>query len=85
MDLDKLVDKLITDKMKINKNFIKITFFELRVKYNLDESATDDVIEMITERLQEHYKIYYTKSKYKINGEEKVVEDNILMIAIKEI
>lgn len=83
MDLDKFTNDLIDKKMSENNELIKITFYELRVKDNLSDDVTRDVIEIITEKLQETYKIYYTGSKYSYNGVESKVEDNVLMVAIK--
>ena len=72
-------------KVDENPNFIKYTFYELRLKNNLSE---DDVKEFL--KLSEiyftnkGYKIYHTGDDYNYNNQYSIVQDNELLIAIKE-
>ena len=54
MELRKLTDKelkmfitnLINEKVNENENFIRYTFYELRIKYNLTEKEVDETLRM---------------------------------------
>ena len=90
---DKLEDKLIKDliettledKMAKNTEFIRYSFYELRVKYNLSEQDTDRFLELIRTKLQnENYKVYFTGTRFKYKDAKLKVQDNELMIAVKE-
>ena len=77
---DKLEDKTI-----INLDYIKYTFYELRVKYNLSEQDTDRFLYLIRTRLEnDNYNVYFTGSKYEFRDITMIVQDNELLIAVKE-
>ena len=76
-----------TLKEKINKNvdYIRYTFYELRVKYNLSEQDTDRFLDLIRTKLQnENYKVYFTGARFEYRDAKMKVQDNELMIAVKE-
>lgn len=79
------VESLINSKMNINQNEIIFTFYELRVKYNLTEEQTDEFLALSKTRLEGlYYKVFFTGAKYTYREERKEVENNQLMVAIKE-
>lgn len=79
------VESLINNKMNINQNEIIFTFFELRVKHNLTEEQVDEFLALCKTRLEGlYYKVYFTGAKYTYKGERKEVENNQLMVAVKE-
>lgn len=92
MELRKLTDKelkmfitnLINEKVNENENFIRYTFYELRIKYNLTEKEVDETLRMSRNYFEnKDYDVYFTNAKYMIGSEEKIVQPNELMIAIK--
>lgn len=73
-------------KEKINKNadYIRYTFYEIRVKYNLSEQDTHRFLTLIRIKLQnENYNVYFTEAKFEYKDAKMEVKDNELMIAIK--
>lgn len=89
---DKLDDKIIinlietTLKEKINQNanFIRYSFYEIRVKYNLSEEDTDRFLYLVRTKLEnENYKVYFTGSKFEYKDTRMMVQDNELLIAVK--
>ena len=81
----KFVTEYIDKKVNENKEFIRYTFYELRVKNNLSEEEVEDFLDVNKDYFEnKDYKVYFTGEKYKYKGEEKQVEQNELMIAIKD-
>ena len=79
------IDMYLENKLKQNKNCVIFTFYELRVKLNLTNEETYNFLHLVSTKLENnHYKIYRTRQEY-FNGEKKKVEDNQLMVAIKNI
>ena len=92
MELRKLTDKelkmfitnLINEKVNENENFIRYTFYELRVKYNLTEKEVDETLRMSRNYFEnKDYDVYFTNAKYRYNNEEKIVKSNESIVAIK--
>lgn len=78
------LNELIEYKINQNKDFIKFTFYELRVKYNLSEDDSNIAIKLIKQKLSNYgYNVYLTGQKYIYNSKENIVPTNILLIAIK--
>ena len=79
------VTDYLDQKIKENENFIRYTFYELRVKNDLSEEEVDEFLRINRD--------YFENKGYKdgkggrgdlILDEDKIVEPNELMIAIKE-
>lgn len=80
-----LIETTLNKKMNTNVDYIKYTFYELRVKYNLSEKDTDRFLYLIRTRLEnENYKVYFTGSKFEYKDTRMIVQDNELLIAVKE-
>lgn len=80
-----IIEQTLKDKLNNNSEFIRYTFYELRVKYNLSEQDTDRFLSLIRTKLQnENYKVYFTGTKFEYKDAKMKVQDNELMIAIKE-
>ena len=78
------VSDLIDKKIDENPNFIRFTFFELRIKENLSEADTKMLIALAAQRLENNrYLIYKTGDTYVLDGKQKKVESNELLVAIK--
>ena len=80
-----LIDSILQEKMDLNENLIKIKFFEIRVTHNLSEVETFEFIRLARNKLENlGYNVYLTKAKYQYKGKQYIVQDNELMVAIKE-
>ena len=75
----------IDKKVKENNNFIRYTFYELRVKNNLSENEVDEFLRINKDYFENKgYNVYFTGAKFEYNNAKRTVQDNELMIAIKE-
>lgn len=80
-----LIELTLKEKLIKDANFIRYSFYEIRIKYNLSEHETDRFLELIRTRLQnEEYKVYFTDTKFVYKNANMTVQPNELMIAIKE-
>lgn len=71
-------------KIQQNKNFIKITFYEARVKLNLSQEETNQFLQLAQNRLENmNYKVYFTNEKFTYQNMIVVVKQNELMIATR--
>ena len=79
------VTDYINKKLLENENIIRYTFYELKVKNNLSEEEIDNFLRINRDYFEnKDYKVYFTNAKYTYNNEEKIVQSNEFMIAIKE-
>ena len=84
-DIIKIIDTTLEEKMYKDDEYIRYTFYEIRVKYNLSEQDTDRFLELIRTKLQnENYKVYFTGAVFEYKNARIRVQDNELIIAIKE-
>lgn len=80
-----LIETSVIEKIIKDPNYIRYTFYELRIKYNLSEEETNRFLYLIRTKLQnENYKVYFTGSKFEYNNTQNIVNDNELIIAIKQ-
>lgn len=80
-----IIEQTLKDKLNNNSEFIRYTFYELRVKYNLSEPDTDKFLDLVRTKLQnENYRVYFTGAKFEYKDAKMKVQDNELMIAVKE-
>ena len=75
----------LNNKIKEDENFIRITFFEMRIKENLSKKELDEFVNTAKLKLKNlNYKVYCNVGeKYWYNGNSYEVKSNELMIAIK--
>ena len=84
MTLEEL-DRDINNKILENEEFVRYTYFELKVRHNLSEEEIDEVLRLARNKFENlGYKVYFTGAKYNYKGEEKVVESNEYLVAIKD-
>lgn len=84
-DFIKLIENTLKIKIKINPKYIRYTYYELRVKYNLSEENTDRFLLLIRTKLENQgYRVFFTGAKFEYNNTKITVQDNELMIAVKE-
>lgn len=80
----KFVDDYINNKLQENDEFVRFTFYELRVKSNLTEEETNEFLELAKNRFENmNYRVYFTNDVYNYNNQEMTVQINELMVAIK--
>ncbi len=80
----KFVTDYINEKVNENENFIRYTFYELRVKKNLSNDDVEEFLDINKDYFENKgYKVYFTGDEYEQNGEKKKVEQNELFIAMK--
>ena len=83
MTLEEL-DKDINKKIAENEEFVRYTFFELKVKHNLSEDEIDEVLRLARNKFENLvYRVYFTGAKYNYQGENRIVESNEYLVAIK--
>ncbi len=80
----KFIADLIDDKLEQNENYVVFTFYELRIKHNLNEDEISKFLELSKNRFENSkYKVYFTGDKYIYQNQEKIVKENELLVAIK--
>lgn len=83
--IKELCKKLLDSKMAENENFIRFTFYELRVKNNLSDKDTDEFLRLAMTYLENKgYEVYIGNSRYTYNNANQNVQPNELLIAFKE-
>ena len=81
----KFITDYIDKKIKENERKVLLSFFEVRIKLNLSEEQTDEFLKLCRIRLENlGYQVYFTGAKYTYENENKVVQDNELLVAIKQ-
>lgn len=79
------ITEYLDKKINEDENILKITFYEARIKLNLSEDETQEFLKLCKTRLENlGYQVFFTGARYMYQGENKVVETNELMVAIKE-
>ena len=83
---DMFVIKYIDNKLKEveNPNFIRYTFYELRIKNNLTEKEIDRFLKINKDYFENKgYEVFFTGAKFIYKDIALTVQDNELMIAVK--
>lgn len=81
----KFITDYIDQKIRENENMVVFSFYEIRIKLDLSEEQTDEFLKLSRTRLENMgYKVYFTGAKFVYENTPKIVEDNELMVAIRE-
>lgn len=81
----RFIDDYINDKLIKDENYVRITYYDLRVKHNLTENETQQFLELVKNKLNNMgYLVYFTDEKYRYKNANMTVQANELLIAIKE-
>lgn len=84
-ELKKFTIEFIHQKELENFNYIRYSYYELRVKYNKSEKEINEILEVSKNYFEnKNYKVYFVGDKFEYQNANRVVETNELMIAIKE-
>lgn len=79
------ITEYLDNKINENENIVIITFYEVRIKFDLSEDETQEFLRLCRTRLENlGYQVYFTGAKYTYQGVSKVVQSNELMVAIKD-
>ena len=79
------ITEYLDNKINENENILTVTFYEVRIKFDLSEEQTQEFLRLCRTRLENlGYQVYFTGAKYTYQGQSKVVQTNELMVAIKE-
>lgn len=80
----KFVENFINEKIKENPQIIIYTFYELKVKLNMSDNGVERFLKCSKIILEDlGYQLFYTGHVYQIGNEERIVQSNELMIAVK--
>ena len=78
------ITEYIDKKMSENANFIRFTFYELRVKHNLSEEDTDEFLRLAMIYLEnKDYDVYVGNARYTYKNANQNVQPNELLVAFK--
>lgn len=84
-ELKQFTINLINEKELENSDYIRYTFYELRVKYNRSEKEVDEILEINKNYFENKgYNVYFTGARFVYQNANRLVQPNELMIAIKE-
>ena len=84
-----MTDKFIFDYIELkeqeNSEFIRYSYYELKIKSNLTDEEIDRFLKVNRDYFENHnYRVYFTGARYEYKGAFQNVQANELMIAIKE-
>lgn len=70
---------------KENEDYIRYSYYELKVKDNLSEEEIDEVLRISRDYFENKgYKVYFTNAEFEYQNAKRKVEINEYMIAFKE-
>lgn len=77
------ITNYIDKKINNNDKIIRVTFYELNVRENLDKEEIDMFLKLSKQRLINlGYKIYEIGEEYNYEGKKRVVKNNMMYVAI---
>ncbi len=80
----KFIEDYINEKLNENDEYVRFTYYELKVKHNLNEVDIKMFLELAKNKFENMgYNVYFINDQYSYNGEIKTVEQNEFMVAIK--
>ena len=83
--LKAFIINLIEQKELEDKNFIRYSFFELKVENGLTEEEIDEVLRVSRDYFEnKDYKVYFTNAEFEYKNKRRKVESNEFLIAFKE-
>ena len=82
-DLFKFVENFVNVKIAKNNDIVKFSYFEIKIKMNMDEVDIDRFLKCSKIILEDQgYQVYQLGEKYNFEGEQRKVEDNEFLVAI---
>ena len=84
-ELKRFTISLIKSKEKENEDYIRYSYYELKVKDNLSEEEIDDVLRISRDYFENKgYKVYFTNAEFEYQNVKRKVKINEYMIAFKK-
>ena len=81
---DKFIFDYIAKKEKENSEFIRYSYYELKIKSNLNDEEIDKFLGVNRDYFENYgYKVYFTTARYEYNGAFQNVQPNELLIDFK--
>jgi hypothetical protein len=78
------ITRYIDSKIEQNAKKIIVSFYEIRIKFNLKEEEAFALLILIETRLKNlGYSTYKTGETYAVDGIENIVKNNELLVGIK--
>ena len=85
MTLTQLIDIILDSKMSENSDFIRITYYEIKIKCNLSNEQCDEFIRLAKIKLENmNYRVYLQDEKYTYENANRAVQINEVLIAIRK-
>ena len=83
---DKFIFEYIDFKEKQSSEFIRYSYYELKIKSNLSDEEIDRFLKVNRDYFENKgYKVYFTNARYEYKGAFQNVQPNELMIAFREL
>lgn len=83
-DLFKFVENYINVKIVKSGGIVKISYFELKIKMNMDEEDIDRFLKCSKIILEDqNYNVYLSEEEFEYEGKKNKVENNEFLVAIK--
>ena len=77
------VDNYLNAKLAQNREIIKFSFYEVRMKLNLSEEDSITLLRLISQKLMNTgYLVYKTGEEYTYKGKTFKIQENELLVAI---
>lgn len=74
------------EKESIGKDFIEYPYYELRVKYGLNEKEIDVVLRISRDYFEnKNYDVFFTNAEFQYQGQKRKVETNNYLMVLKNI
>ena len=79
-----IIDELIEEKLSIDENFLRFTFYEVRVKKGVKDEDEKDFLKLAENKLNNmNYIVYFQDQEFTYNEARRKVQINELLIAVK--
>jgi hypothetical protein len=83
-ELKSFTINFINQKVEENENYIRYSYYELKVKNNLTEKEIDEVLRISRDYFENKgFRVYFTNAEFEYQNARRKVEINEYMIAIK--
>ena len=80
-----LIETTLNEKIKQDENYIRYSFYEVNVKYNLKDTDKEKFLEMLVNKLENNnYIIYKEGEQFEYENARMTVQCNEVIIAIKK-
>ena len=83
-ELKRFTINFINEKVNENEEYIRYSFYELKIKNNLSDNEIDYVLKISRDYFEnKNYSVYFTNAKFEYQNAYRMVQPNELLIAIK--